>query len=32
MKERGAIQLQLLKTRNSSGVGNKIDLDFHAEL
>jgi hypothetical protein len=28
MKERGQIQLQLLKTRNSSGVGQKIDLDF----
>lgn len=31
MKERGAIQLQLLKTRNSSGVGNKVDLDFHVD-
>ena len=29
MKERGAIQLQFLKTRNSSGVGNKVDLDFN---
>jgi archaellum biogenesis ATPase FlaH len=31
MKERGAIQLQLMKTRNSSGVGSKIDLDFNVE-
>jgi archaellum biogenesis ATPase FlaH len=29
MKERGAIQLQFMKTRNSSGVGSKIDLDFN---
>ncbi len=29
MKERGAIQLQLMKTRNSSGVGSKVDLDFN---
>jgi hypothetical protein len=28
MKERGAIQLQFMKTRNSGGVGNKVDLDF----
>jgi len=28
MKERGAIQLQFMKTRNSSGVGSKVDLDF----
>lgn len=28
MKERGKYQLQLLKTRNSAGVGNKLDLDF----
>jgi DNA replication protein DnaD len=28
MKERGKYQLQLLKTRNSSGVGSKVDLDF----
>ena len=31
MKERGKYQLQLLKTRNSAGVGNKLDLDFAAE-
>jgi archaellum biogenesis ATPase FlaH len=31
MKERGAIQLQFLKTRNSSGVGNKVDLDFNVD-
>jgi archaellum biogenesis ATPase FlaH len=28
MKERGAIQLQFMKTRNSGGVGQKVDLDF----
>ena len=28
MKERGAIQLQCMKSRNSAGVGNKVDLDF----
>ena len=28
LRERGRIQLQLLKTRNSSGVGSKIDLAF----
>jgi len=28
MRERGKYQLQLLKTRNSNGVGQKIDLDF----
>lgn len=28
MKERGAIQLQFMKTRNSGGVGAKVDLDF----
>ena len=28
MKERGAIQLQFMKTRNSAGVGQKVDLDF----
>jgi archaellum biogenesis ATPase FlaH len=31
MKERGLIQLQMLKTRNSSGVGNKVDLDFNVD-
>lgn len=28
MRERGAYQVQLMKTRNSSGVGQKLDLDF----
>ena len=28
MRERGKYQLQLMKTRNSSGVGQKVDLDF----
>ena len=28
MRERGRYQLQLMKTRNSSGVGQKIDLGF----
>lgn len=28
MRERGKYQLQLMKTRNSGGVGKKIDLDF----
>ena len=28
MRERGRYQLQLMKTRNSSGVGTKIDLGF----
>ena len=28
MKERGRYQIQLMKTRNSSGVGQKIDLGF----
>jgi archaellum biogenesis ATPase FlaH len=31
MKERGAIQLQFMKTRNSAGVGSKVDLDFNAD-
>lgn len=31
MKERGRYQLQLLKTRNSSGVGQKIDLEFDVD-
>ncbi len=31
MRERGRYQLQLMKTRNSSGVGTKIDLDFNIE-
>ena len=28
MRDRGRYQLQLMKTRNSSGVGQKIDLGF----
>ncbi len=28
MRERGRYQIQLMKTRSSSGVGQKIDLDF----
>ena len=28
MRERGKYQLQLMKTRSSSGVGQKVDLDF----
>lgn len=31
MKERGQYQLQLMKTRSSSGVGQKIDLEFNIE-
>lgn len=31
MRERGRYQLQLMKTRSSSGVGQKIDLDFNLE-
>ena len=31
MKERGRYQLQLMKTRSSSGVGSKIDLEFNQE-
>src|SRR6056297_1187481 len=28
MRERGRYQIQMMKTRSSSGVGNKIDLEF----
>jgi hypothetical protein len=28
MRERGRYQIQLMKTRSSSGVGQKIDLEF----
>jgi len=28
MRERGRYQLQLMKTRSSSGVGQKIDLEY----
>ena len=31
MRERGKYQLQFLKTRNSSGVGQKIDLNFDVD-
>jgi len=31
MRERGKYQLQLMKTRSSSGVGQKIELDFDLE-
>jgi archaellum biogenesis ATPase FlaH len=31
MRERGRYQLQLMKTRSSSGVGMKMDLDFNLE-
>lgn len=31
MRERGKYQLQFLKTRNSGGVGQKIDLDFDVD-
>ena len=31
MRERGKYQIQFMKTRSSSGVGQKIDLDFNIE-
>jgi hypothetical protein len=31
MRERGRYQLQLMKTRSSSGVGMKIDLEFNVD-
>jgi len=31
MRERGRYQIQLMKTRSSSGVGNKIDLGFNVD-
>jgi hypothetical protein len=31
MRERGRYQLQLMKTRSSSGVGMKVDLEFDLE-
>jgi len=31
MRERGRYQLQLMKTRSSSGVGQKVDLEFDLE-
>ena len=31
MRERGRYQIQMMKTRSSSGVGQKLDLDFNIE-
>jgi KaiC/GvpD/RAD55 family RecA-like ATPase len=31
MKERGRFQIQFMKTRSSSGVGQKVDLEFNVE-
>jgi len=31
MKERGRYQLQFMKTRSSSGVGQKVDLEFDVD-
>jgi hypothetical protein len=31
MRERGRYQLQLMKTRSSSGVGTKVDLEYDLE-
>jgi hypothetical protein len=31
MREKGRYQIQLMKTRSSSGVGSKIDLEFNIE-
>lgn len=31
MRERGRYQIQFMKTRSSSGVGQKIDLEFDLE-
>jgi len=31
MKERGRYQIQFMKTRSSSGVGQKVDLEFNTE-
>jgi hypothetical protein len=31
MRERGRYQIQFMKTRSSSGVGQKVDLDFNVE-
>ena len=31
MRERGRYQIQLMKTRSSSGVGMKVDLEFDVE-
>jgi hypothetical protein len=31
MRERGSYQIQFMKTRSSSGVGQKVDLEFNIE-
>ena len=31
MRDRGKYQIQLMKTRNSSGLGLKIDLEFNVD-
>jgi archaellum biogenesis ATPase FlaH len=31
MRERGRVQIQFMKTRSSSGVGQKVDLEFNIE-
>ena len=31
MRERGRYQIQIMKTRSSSGVGTKVDLEFNME-
>jgi hypothetical protein len=31
MKERGRYQIQFMKTRSSSGVGQKVELDFNLD-
>jgi hypothetical protein len=31
MRERGRYQIQLMKTRSSSGVGQKVELEFDIE-
>jgi len=31
MKERGRYQIQFMKTRSSSGVGHKVDLEFNID-
>jgi hypothetical protein len=31
MRERGRYQIQFMKTRSSSGVGQKVDLDFNVD-
>ena len=31
MRERGRYQIQFMKTRSSSGVGQKVDLDFNID-